>query len=221
MVHKADVNQGRVSMGHLGIMRGNPDEFAIDMMNDVLGGSGFTSRITNRVRSDEGLAYSAGSVFSEGIYYPGVFRASFQTKSATAAQATQIILDEIERIRKERVSAEELETVKNSAIEIFPRYFASAAAIAGTFAGDEFTGRDPKYWETYRDKVRAVTADDVLRVAQKYLQPDKMVILLVGNADEIIKGSADKPQFSIQKISNGKITRIPLPDPLTMAYPKP
>jgi zinc protease len=56
MVNKADVNQGRVAIGHLGIMRGNPDEFAIDMMNDVLGGSGFTSRITNRVRSDEGLA---------------------------------------------------------------------------------------------------------------------------------------------------------------------
>ena len=48
-----------------------------------------------------------------------------------------------------------------------------------------------------------------------------MVILLVGNADDIMKGSTDKPQFSIQKISNGKITRIPLPDPLTMAYPKP
>ncbi len=218
MVNKPDVNQGRVAIGHLGIVRGNPDEFAIDMMNDILGGSGFTSRIMNRVRSDEGLAYSAGSSFTPGVYYEGQFRAGFQTKSATAAQATQIVLDEIERIRKEKVSAEELDTVKNGAIETLSRNFASASAVAGTFAEDEFTGRDPKYWETYRDRVRAVTADDVLRVAQKYLQPDKLVILAVGNVDDILKGSPDKPQYSWQKICGGKITRIPLPDPNTMIY---
>ena len=84
----------------------------------------------------------------------------------------------------------------------------------------EFTGRDLKYWESYRDKVRAVTVDEVQRVAQRYLQPDKLVILVVGNADEMVKGSADKPQFSFQKILNGTITRIPLPDPNTMIYPK-
>lgn len=86
VVHKADVNQGRITIGHLGIVRGNPDEFAIDIMNDILGGSGFTSRITNRVRSDEGLAYSAGSSFSAGTYYEGLFRAGFQSKSPTCAQ---------------------------------------------------------------------------------------------------------------------------------------
>jgi zinc protease len=220
-VHKADVNQARVSIGHLGIMRGNPDEFAIEMMNDILGGAGFSSRILNRVRSDEGLAYSAGTSFTAGVYYEGQFRAGFQTKSATGAQATQIVLDEVERIRKEKVSEEELETVKNSAIEIFPRYFSSARAIAGTFASDEFTGRDPGYWETYRDKIRAVTSDDVLRVAQKYLHPDKLVILVVGNLDDLTKGNPDKPDYSFNKIAKtGKITRIPLPDPATMVYPK-
>ncbi len=221
MVHKADVNQARVSMGHLGIMRGHPDEFAIDMMNDILGGAGFTSRILNRVRSDEGLAYGAGSSFSAGVYYEGTFRAGFQTKNATGAQATQIVLDEIQRIRSEKVSEEELQTVKNSAIEVFPRYFSTAAAIAGTFANDEFTGRDPDYWENYRDNIRRVTADDVLRVAQKYLHPEKLVIIAVGNTDEMLKGDPDKPQYSFDKISQGKaITMIPLPDPNTMIYPK-
>ena len=221
MVHKADVNQARVSMGHLGILRGNPDEFAIDMMNDILGGSGFTSRILNRVRSDEGLAYGAGSSFSPGVYYEGTFRAGFQTKNATGAQAAQIVLDEIRRIRSEKVSDEELQTVRNSAIEVFPRFFSTAAAIAGTFASDEFTGRDPGYWERYRDNIRSVTADDVLRVAQKYLHPDKMVIVAVGNTDEILKGDPDKPQYSFDRISQGKpITKIPLPDPNTMVYPK-
>jgi zinc protease len=111
--------------------------------------------------------------------------------------------------------------VKSNAIEVFPRFFSSAAAVAGTFANDEFTGRDPKYWDTYRDKVRSVTVDDVLRVAQKYLQPEKLVILAVGNTDDMLKGSPEKPQFSFQKIMGGKITQIPLPDPNTMIYPKP
>jgi zinc protease len=220
MVHKPDVNQGRVSIGHLAILRGNPDEFALDMMNDILGGSGFTSRIMSKVRTDEGLAYDAGSSYSAGIYYEGQFRANLQSKSATAAQGAQIVLDEIERIRSERVSAEELETVKNQAIEVFPRYFATAAAVAETFAADEFTGREPGYWDTYRDKVKAVTIEDIQRVAQKYLHPDKLVILVVGNVDDILKGDPEKPEKSFQKMGGGKITRIPLPDPLTMIYPK-
>jgi predicted Zn-dependent peptidase len=221
LVNKPDANQGRVSIGHLAIMRGNPDEFALDVMNGILGGADFSSRITNRVRSDEGLAYSAGSVLTSGVYYEGQFAVAFQSKSSTVAQAAQISLDEIRRIRSEKVSAEELETIKNTEIEVFPRYFATAGAIAGTFAADEFTGRDPKYWETYRDKIRAVTADDVLRVAQKYLHPDKLVMLVVGNVDEILKGSPDRPQFTLEKLWEGaKTTRIPLPDPATMVYPK-
>jgi zinc protease len=220
MVNKPDVNQGRVSIGHLGILRGNPDEFAVDMMNEILGGGGFTSRIMNRVRTDEGLAYDAGSSFSAGIYYEGQFRAAFQSKSATAAQAAQIVLDEIQRMRSEKVTPEELETVKNQAIEVFPRYFATASAIAETFARDEFTGRASDYWDTYRDKVKAVTVADIQRVAREYLHPDKLVILVVGNIDDIVKGSPEKPEYSFQKMLDGKIMRIPLPDPLTMIYPK-
>jgi zinc protease len=131
------------------------------------------------------------------------------------------VFEEIQRIRNEKVTAEELETIKNSAIETFPRIFSSAAAIASTFANDEFTGRDPKFWQTYRDKVRSVTADEIQRVAQKYLLPDKLVILAVGNVDDMLKGSPDKPQYSFMKhAKEGKVNRIPLPDPLTMVYPK-
>jgi zinc protease len=219
MVNKPDVNQGRVSIGHLGIMRGNPDEYAIDMMNEILGGSGFTSRITSRVRTDEGLAYDAGSSFSSGVYYPGLFRAGLQSKSSTAAQAAQIVLDEIQRMCNEKATADELETVKNQAIEIFPRYFASAASIADTFARDEYTGRAPDFWDTYRDKVKAVTIADVQRVARQYLHPDKLVILVVGNTDEIMKGNPDKPEYSFKKMANGRIVQVPLPDPATMIYP--
>jgi predicted Zn-dependent peptidase len=220
-VHKADVNQGRVSIGEISTTRDNPDAYALDIMNDILGGGGFTSRITSRVRSDEGLAYSAGSSFGLGVYYPGVFRASFQSKSGTVAQATAIVLEEIERIRTTPVTKEELETAVNQQIETFPRAFASAAQIAGTFANDEYTKRPADYWEKYRERIKAVTIEDVRRVARQYLHPENMVIVIVGNVDDIAKGSADKPQYSITKFSkDGQVLRIPLPDPLTMVYPK-
>jgi zinc protease len=123
-------------------------------------------------------------------------------------------------MRKEKVSVEELETVKNQAIEVFPRYFATASAVAETFAADEFTGREPGYWDTYREKIKAVTVDDIQRVALKYLHPDQLVILAVGNVDDILKGDPGKPENSFQKMGGGKITRIPLPDPATMVYPQ-
>jgi zinc protease len=219
-VHKADVNQGRVRIGHVGVTRDNPDVYAISIMNDILGGSGFTSRITSRVRSDEGLAYSAGSIFGQGVYYPSDFRAAFQSKSMSTPQAIDIVMEEINRIRTSKVSAEELQTAKNSAIETFPLAFASAAQVAGTFAQDEYTNRPADYWEKYRDRIRAVTAEEVQRVAQKYLQPEQLVILVVGNIDDITKGNPDKPQHSLAKlVKNGQIRRIPLPDPLTLVYP--
>ncbi|HLM57231.1 MAG TPA: pitrilysin family protein, partial [Pyrinomonadaceae bacterium] len=219
-IHKPDVNQGRVSIGHTGTTRDNPDAYALEIMNEILGGGGFSSRIMSRVRSDEGLAYSAGSSYGMGVYYPGTFRASFQSKSATTSQAIQIVLDEINRIRTAKVSAEELQTSKNSAIETFPRIFSTAAQIAGTFAQDEYTKRPADYWDTYRQRVAAVTADDVQRVAQKYLDPSKLVILVVGNIDDITKGNPDHPEYTLTKIAGtGQIRAIPLPDPLTMVYP--
>ncbi|MBA3441885.1 MAG: insulinase family protein [Pyrinomonadaceae bacterium] len=220
-VHKADVNQGRVIVGHTGTTRDNPDSYALSIMNDILGGGGFTSRLMSRIRSDEGLAYSAGSDYGLGVYYPSDFRASFQSKSATTPQAVGIIMEEIARIRTTKVSDEELTTAKNSAIEIFPRFFATAAQIAGTFAQDEYTRRPVDYWSTYRDRIKSVTAEDVQRVAQKYLQPDKLVILVVGNIDDITKSNPDNAQHSLAKIAgSNQIRRIPLPDPLTMIYPQ-
>jgi len=219
-IHKPDVNQGRVSIGHTGTTRDNPDAYALEIMNDILGGGGFTSRIMSRVRSDEGLAYSAGSSYGMGVYYPGTFRASFQSKSATTSQALKIVLDEINRMRTTKVSAEELETSKNSAIETFPRIFATAAQVAGTFAQDEFTKRPADYWDTYRQRIAAVTADDVQRVAQKYLEPSKLVVLVVGNIEDITKGNPDHPEYSLTKLAaTGQIRAIPLPDPLTLVYP--
>ena len=110
--------------------------------------------------------------------------------------------------------------MKAAAIEIFPRRFSSARVVASTFAGDELTGQDPGYWHSYRDKVRAVTVDDVLRVAKKYLKPDHLVILAVGNVDDMLEGHPDRPEYSFSALPGGdSATVIPLPDPMTLKYP--
>jgi zinc protease len=214
-----DVNQGRVSIGLPSVRRGDPDAYALEVMNEILGGSGFTSRIMKTVRSDEGLAYSAGSGLRPGIYYPGVFRAEFQSKSRSVAYATQLVLQEIKKIREQPVSAEELDTIKRNLIETFPSTFNSKAQTAGIFAADEYTRRDPTYWQTYRDRIKAVTAADVQRVAQKYLAPDKMVVLVVGDQKEIDLGDG-KHQTSLEALAEGrKVVVLPLRDPLTMKRP--
>lgn len=215
-----DVNQSHVAIGHHGIQRDHPDAFKVRIMNSVLGGGGFTSRIMVRVRSDEGLAYSAYSRYVPGTYYPGTFQAGFQSRNATCAQAAAIVIEEIERIRESKVTVEELDTAKNYVIEIFPRFFATAGQVAGTFASDEFTGREKDYWKHYRERIADVSADDVLDAAQKHLHPDKLVILAVGAKEAMLQGNSDKPEFSFESLAgDGGVRSIPLPDPLTMEYP--
>lgn len=210
-----DVPQGRVNIGMRGVHRDHPDYFPLMVMNDILGGGGFTSRITNRVRSDEGLAYGAGSAMIMPYYYPGEFRASFASKNATVALAMKIIFEEIEKIRDNPVTEEELTTTKNNVIETFPRTFESRQAIVNVFATDEWTKRDPAYWQTYRDKVRAVTIEDVQRVAREYLHPEQMAIMVVGKWDEIARGD-HAGRSSMNDFFDGQRIRIPLRDPLTM-----
>ncbi len=213
-----DVNQGRVSVLLTGVKRDDPDFIAIQIMNDILGGGGFTSRIMNRVRSDEGLAYGASSQFPGGIEFARPFTASFQSKSRTVVYAASIILEEMNRIRTTAVTAEELQTAKRSFVDSFSESFNTKGKIAATFAGDEFTGRfarQPDYWHTWRGRVEAVTAADVQRVATRHLHPEQAVILIVGQRDEIAKGHPDHP-VRLEALASGKITEIPLRDPLTL-----
>ena len=219
LVDKPDVNQGRVAIGHLGTTRDDPDRYKLLVMNDILGGGGFSARLLTRIRSDEGLAYSASSSFGVGVYYTGVFQAGFQSRSETVARATAIVFEEIERIRTEPVEEEELANSIAYFVGTFSRNFSSAASTAGLFAGDEYTGRDPAYLAAYRDNIAAVTAEDVLDVAQRYLDPDKLVVFVVGDIETILAGDPERPEFSLEAMSPGAVVRIPLPDPFTMEYP--
>lgn len=213
MIKKEDVDQSRIRIGHIGVMRDIPDQYALMVMNDILGGGGFTSRIVRRVRSDEGLAYSTGSAFERPILYPGIFRAWFQTKHATAAFGTRLIVDEINRIMVEKCDEATVDNAKASFISNVVNPFSSRNSIVNTFADDDYTGRPDDYWRNYTKNMEAVTTDDVLAAARKYLHPDRLLFLVIGDPEAVLKGS-DKHDERFSDF--GEITILPLRDPMTL-----
>jgi predicted Zn-dependent peptidase len=217
MVEK-DVNQGRVSIGLPTLDRYDADWAAARILNDILGGGGFTSRLVNRIRSDEGLAYSVNSRIEGGTYYAEPWRLVFQSKVRSVAFATEIAMTEIGRIRDSLVTSVELEASRAKFIESLPSQFETAAAIAGGLAVDELTGRserDPAYWSEYSQRLNAVTAEDVRRVARRLLDPKRMTVLMVGNTKDMLLGDG-KHDASIVKLAGGEPKRLPLRDPFTM-----
>lgn len=212
-VGKGDVNQGRVRIGHIGYRLGDADEFALRVGNDILGGGGFTARMMKKIRSDEGLAYGAYSSLRFPITMPGVFSASFQTKSSTCAYASELTFGLIDGMRAAPVSDEELVTSKASFVETFPRRFESASATVAQFAQGELLGRPGDYWTTYRENISKITAAGIQKAMQHKIDPAKMVILVVGNVEEIMEGH---PDHEAAMTDFGPIHRIPLRDPLTL-----
>jgi zinc protease len=206
------INQGYISLGHLGIEDNNPDYFAVQVMNFILGGGSFTSRITMKVRSDEGLSYNQGSRFEYRWGFPGTFSGYVQTKSSTVGYAISLILDEFSRIRNEPVKDSEMDTAINYYLESFSNSFESSQRTMSTFADLEMTGKPMAYYKTYRDNIRAVTKAKIQEVANKYIHPDKVVIMIVGDFDPCNEGG-DKWSGPLNKL--GKIHKINLKDPLT------
>jgi predicted Zn-dependent peptidase len=213
-----DIPQAKVFIGHLGTRWekwDDEDNYALLVMSHILGESGFTSRITKRIRSDEGLAYSARAVYDIGELLPGSFRISFQTKSRTVALASQIALEEVRRIREELVTPLELETAKSALTETLPQRFDSVERTIAAFAEDERLGRPHEYWSAWRDRVAGVDAEDVRRVAREYLKPERMVMLMVGRWDEIRPGDEDG-RASMEAFGAESAVELPLRDPLTL-----
>lgn len=222
VVDKPDVPQTRVSVGHLATTWDDPRRPSLEVMNEILGGGGFTSRIVKRVRSDEGLAYSAGSVIGFGRTYPQSFRVGFQSENKSVARAVDIVLAELDRIRKEDVGAGELDIARSAIVESFPQRFATASAKAAVFVDDELTGRPADYWQKYRGQIQAVNAASLREAAQQFLHPDKLTILAVGKVDDVLRGDPDHVDHSLAKTAGATaILAIPLPEPGTLKYPHP
>lgn len=214
LVNKPEVNQGRVSIGHLGARRPLRDEAALDVANDILGGGGFTAWMMSKVRSDEGLAYSAYSDYGIGDLYPGTFRAYFQSKSSTCARAAQLTVELIGKITTTAVTQKELASSKTSFIERFPRTFESKLRTVTRYAQDDLVGLSHDHWKTYRARMGEVTESSAETAARAHIVPDRLIILVIGNVDEILKGHPDHPDAKFE--SFGPLVRLPLRDPLTL-----
>jgi len=184
VVHK-DISQAYVRMGLPMFMRPHPDYYAVSLLNYILGGSGFTSRLGSRVRSDEGLTYSIHSTAESNYTYQGTMYIDFFTKTESYSKAISIILEELDKITKEGVTEEELENARTALISELPASFRSPEDIVSTYAWNEFYGRAPDHYAKYPDELRKLTVDDLKNAAIKYINKDKITYTIVGDTAAI------------------------------------
>jgi predicted Zn-dependent peptidase len=204
LVNKEDINQTHIMIGHIGGLLNNPDYPALVVMNNILGGS-FTSRLFKTVRSRLGLAYSVFGRYGANYNYPGMFYVGGQTKSETTIQAARAMLDEIRKMRESEVTDEELTLAKESYLNSFVFNYDTKAEIVNRIMTYEYYGYPKDFLERTRDQIEAVTKEDVLRVAKKYLHPDSVKILAVGNPEKF-----DEPLSVLGEVQEIDIT-IPVP----------
>jgi zinc protease len=174
------LTQANIILGHLGIKRDNPDYYAVSVMNYILGGGGFASRLMDNIRDNKGLAYDVHSTFSANKY-SGSFQAGLQTKNESANTAIEETLKEMERIRTEQVTDKELDDAESYLTGSFPLRIDSNRKIAGFLTSVELYGLGLDYVDNYRKFIEAVTKDDIQRVARKYLNTTNYVLVVVGD----------------------------------------
>jgi zinc protease len=182
-VEKADVNQSNIRIVGLGTERSNPDYYALSIMNEVFSG-GFGSRLFQDVRTKRGLAYSVGGAYGASYDHPGQFYVGASTKSATTVATAQAILDEIKDLKTQPFTEEELKRAKDQVLNSFIFSYDSVDKILTEQAKLEFYGYPLDYLDKYRAAVEKVTTADLNRVANKYIDPSKLAILVVGNSSE-------------------------------------
>ena len=180
IIDKPGAAQSVLTIGQVGVSRDNPDFFALQVMNSILGGQ-FSARVNMNLREEKGYTYGArtGFSFRRGA---GPFDASADVQTAVTKESVQEFLKELNGIRGAiPVTAAELEYNKQSIIRRFPQGFETVGQISGQLSSLVVYGLPDSYFNEYISKVNAVTLDDVSRVANKYLTPDKMAILIVGD----------------------------------------
>lgn len=179
-----DLTQANIILGHEGVGRDSPDYYAIQVMNYILGGGGFSSRTLDSIRNERGLAYSVYSYFSAEKGH-GTFELVMQTKNDTALEAIRIANTEIRRLRDELVTEEELSDAKDYLTGSFPLRFDTNRRVANFLAQVEYFQLGLDYPERYPDLIRKVTREDVQRVARTYLKPEKLITVIVANQKKI------------------------------------
>lgn len=183
IVDKPDASQSELRVGHVGLPRNHPDFFSTLVMNAILGGL-FGSRINLNLREVHGYTYGASSYY-DWRRGPGPFVVSTAVESQATAAALTEILSEIERIRRDPVSDEELSLAKEYLEGVFPIRYETTSAIASALAALPIYDLPADYYDVYRSHVHKVRAASVLEAARLHLHPDRLQTVIVGDAGVI------------------------------------
>jgi zinc protease len=202
VVDKPDAVQTEIRLGQIGIRRRSNDFLALDLAIRILGGEG-GNRVHRVLRNERGLTYGA-SVDADTLKRSGAFVARTFTRPETTAEAVRVLIEEFWRLRREPVSEEELSTAKAFVTGRFPLTIETATAIGAQVLEVLFYELPVGELQTFRQRVNAVTVDDVERVATGYLQPDRLTIVLVGNAGALVD--------QLKRAGIGRVEVIPLAD---------
>jgi zinc protease len=212
-IDKQDVNQSNIQIVGLGTDRRNPDVPAIAVMNEILG-SGFASRLFQKVRTELGLAYAVGGGLGFDYDHPATFRVVALTKSASTVDATQAALAEISSLTTRPFAEEELKRAKDNILNSFLFRYDTREKVLAERVRLEFYGYPSDYLETYRAALEKVTVADLNRVAKQYIHPGKLAILVVGKGDEI------KPGLDTLKLGPVQPVDITIPMPARPTAPE-
>jgi len=183
-VDKSDVNQSFVMMGHIGGLRENPDYAKIQVLNRVLS-DGFSGRLMQVVRSQMGLAYSVFGQYGSGNFFPGMFYAGVMTQSETTAEAINAIIGQIERLQNEPITEKELSDTKDRFLNSLVFEYDSRASVLNEQMSFDYAGLPDDTFDRLVEEIQQVTIEDVQNAAQKYMKPESLQILVVGNGEEI------------------------------------
>jgi zinc protease len=186
-INKEDVNQSNVQIVGLGTDRRNPDVPALALMNDVLGG-GFASRLFQKIRTELGLAYEVGGGYGFSYDHPATFRVEVLTQSSSTVAATKAALSEIAGLTSKPFTEEELKRSKDNILNSFLFRYDTKEKVLAESERLEFYGYPADYLETYEAALKKVTVNDLNAAAKKYIHPDELAILVVGNGPEIKPG---------------------------------
>ena len=177
-----NVPQSTIILGHLAPEKSSPDYHAFEVLNYILGGGGFSSRLTSEIRSTRGLAYSVGSFYRADVDY-GVFGAYCMTKSASAHKALTLMNDIIDRM-KDSLRQDELEQAKESLINSFVFSYTSSVQIVSQQMLCEYEHLPHDFIAQFPEKIKQVTLPDLQRVARAWLHPSRAVMLVIGEANK-------------------------------------
>jgi zinc protease len=180
VVNKPDAVQTEVRVGHVGVRRNHPDYMALNLAIRILGGEG-ANRLHQILRTERGLAYGA-QAYMHTLKDSGDFMAATSTRSDATGEVLRLIVGQFQRLQRERVSDRELSDAKAYLTGSFPLTIETPDAIATQVLNVLFYGLPVEELQSFRDRVNRVGPADIERVARAYLMPDRLSIVLVGNA---------------------------------------